>query len=46
VPALKLFFSICIPLMAAVLITWLITYRLARRQHKVSQVPEAGQRKT
>ncbi|KAK4443752.1 hypothetical protein QBC34DRAFT_416496 [Podospora aff. communis PSN243] len=47
VPALKLFFSICIPLTAAVLFTWWVTYRLARRQHtKVSQVPEAGQLKT
>ncbi|KAK0622341.1 hypothetical protein B0T14DRAFT_426565, partial [Immersiella caudata] len=34
VPALMLFFSICIPLMVAVLLTWWVTYHLARRQHK------------
>jgi len=41
VPALKLFFSICVPLMTIVFLTWWIHYRLTRRQNKTSEVPEA-----
>jgi len=40
VPALKLFFAICIPLMAVVLFTWWVTYQLARRQHKMMQISD------
>lgn len=40
VPALKLFFTICIPLMTVVMFTWWVTYQLARRQHKMMQIAD------
>ncbi|KAK3331440.1 hypothetical protein B0H66DRAFT_467908, partial [Apodospora peruviana] len=40
VPALKLFFAICVPLMAVALSSWWVSYRLSKRQYRLSLTPE------